>query len=953
MKLIKLLACATLAAAAAIAPATVQAASIPESAPEPAMGNVHGRIIDEASQSLPGAAISLEGTNTGVVSDLNGYYTLSGLKPGTYTLKVSYVGYKPREVKVTVTGGKTAECNVHIDESHQLDEVVVTGAFTGERRALQMQNSNMGVTNVISAQQVGRFPDANIGDALKRINGVNVQYDQGEARFGQVRGTSADFTSVTMDGDRLPSAEADTRNVQLDLIPADMIQTIELNKVVTSDMDGDAIGGEINLVTKNTPSRRVLNATAAIGYNQISSKTSKTLGFTWGDRFLDKRLGIMLAASYNYNPGGSDNTEFEYVQDDGNILLDKAQLRQYYVTRQRQSYSAALDFKFNVNHMISFKAIYNRRDDWENRYRMDYKKLSSKPTKQSLVLQTKAGQNGHDARLERQQTYQFKLDGKHQLGILGIDWAAAIANAKEERPQERYIGLKYADKKKGLDLSGNIIDAGERQPYLDPEFDAPYNDFSSKNWSIDELNWSDRTVTEREYKEHITFNLPLGDGAQWGRIKFGVKNSAKTKDREGHKWEYSDVDELKKEWLDYLVPQIRTGFYPDAPYPAGVPFVSKQYLSNIDFTKYQGFEVNEEAASNYHAHENVLAAFLRYDLDITKNMKLTAGLRMERTHLSYSGFQWTIPGEDDPNYNDEQGYLKATGKITNNYTNWLPSLLWKWTPLKDLNVRASFTETLSRPKYSDLVPSTSYKTGDEEASIGNTDLKPVRSFNYDLSAEYYFPSVGIVSAGLFVKDIRDANVSEVWRNGEQTTIQGMVIPADYLVTRPCNAYDATILGFEAAYERDFGFITPELNCVGFYGTYTYTHSKTRNYKFAYRKVADGEKIQMQGTPEHTANASLYFKKWGVNVRLSWNYASSFLDEMGEVKELDRHYDSVNYLDLNASYDWSVLRDSKLTFFAELKNMTNQPLRYYQGEKDRTMQVEYYGMTMNFGVKFSF
>lgn len=129
-----------------------------------------------------------------------------------------------------------------LNEGVELQEVVVGGAFQGQRRAINSQKNNMGITNVVSADQVGKFPDSNIGDALKRISGINVQYDQGEARFGQVRGTSADLSSVTINGNRVPSAEGDTRNVQLDLIPADMIQTIEVNKVVTADMDGDAIG---------------------------------------------------------------------------------------------------------------------------------------------------------------------------------------------------------------------------------------------------------------------------------------------------------------------------------------------------------------------------------------------------------------------------------------------------------------------------------------------------------------------------------------------------------------------------------------------------------------------------------------------------------------------------------------------------------------------------------------
>lgn len=919
------------------------------------LGVVKGRVTDDSHQILPGAAIIVEGLNTGTTADVNGFYTLSNLRPGDYTLKISYVGYAPREVKVHIAGSNTLERDITLSEGQALKEVTVVGAFAGERRALQMQKSTMGVTNVVSAEQVGRFPDSNIGDALKRINGVNVQYDQGEARFGQVRGTAADLTSVTVNGDRMPSAEGDTRNVQLDLIPADMIQTIELHKVITSDLDGDAIGGEINLVTKSTPNHRVLNATLGTGYNWISEKMGKTLGFTYGDRFFNKKLGMMFAASYQYNPGGSDNTEFEYVKTKkGGIALDKAELRQYYVTRERQSYSAAFDYKFNVNNVISLKGIYNRRNDWENRYRIDYKKLSSNATKQSLVYQTKAGKNGKNARLERQQTFQFSLDGKHQIGILGIDWAGSISQAKEERPEERYIGIKYADKKKGFDLASNIKDAGERQPYLDPDFALPTDDYEQKNWKLDEFNYSNRTITEDEYKVHLYFKLPLGNGGECGRLKFGVKNSAKIKDREGHQFEYSDVDELAKDWTSHMVPQVRSGFMPDAPYPTGSYFVDKHYLGNFDFSKYKGYEVNEEQAANYRAHENIFASFIRYDVDLMKNMGLTVGLRMEKTHLRYGGNLWKVPNEDADNYNDGQGFINPTGNVKNDYTNWLPSVLWKYSPVKDLNLRASFTETLSRPKYSDLVPNISYNTADEEASIGNPELKPVRSFNYDLSAEYYFPSVGLISAGVFFKDLRDVNVDEVWRNTDATNVNGMNIPADYLVTRPSNAYDARIFGAEFAFERDFGFIAPALKCIGFYGTYTYSHSKTRNYKFAYRQVADGEKINMQGTPEHTANASLYFKKWGVNMRLSYNYAASFLDEMGEVAELDRYYDHTNYLDLNASYTFPVAKDShsKCTVFAEATNLLNQPLRYYQGHRNRTMQVEYYGVRFNCGVKFN-
>ena len=175
----------------------------------PRNGAIQGRVVDNENQTLPGATIYIEDLKTGVVSDINGFYTLPNLKPGTYTVRVTYVGYETMVMKMTVGDGKTTEKDIVMSEGLELQEVVVKGAFSGQRKAINMQKNGMGVTNVVSADQVGKFPDSNIGDALKRINGINVQYDMGEARFGQVRGTSADLTSVTVNGNRIPSAEED------------------------------------------------------------------------------------------------------------------------------------------------------------------------------------------------------------------------------------------------------------------------------------------------------------------------------------------------------------------------------------------------------------------------------------------------------------------------------------------------------------------------------------------------------------------------------------------------------------------------------------------------------------------------------------------------------------------------------------------------------------------------
>ena len=910
-------------------------------------GTIKGRILDTSNQTLPGATIYIDSLHTGVVSDINGFYTLTNIAPGTYKVKVSYVGYSPVEMTITVPEGKTVESDVMLNDGVKLREVVVGGAFNGQRRALSSQKNAMGIVNVVSADQVGKFPDSNIGDALKRISGINVQYDQGEARFGQVRGTSADLSSVTINGNRIPSAEGDTRNVQLDLIPADMVQTIEVNKVVTADMDADAIGGSINLVTKNTPNKRMFNATAGSGYNAVSKKAQLNLGLTYGDRFFNDKLGLMFSGSYQNAPGGSDNAEFEYDVDDGSVVMKEAQMRQYYVTRERQSYSLALDYEFNPDHKISFKGIYNRRNDWENRYRVVYKDLDeSDPSEQSIELQTKGGADDtRNARLERQQTMDFTLDGEHNLGgRLLMDWAASFSRASEDRPNERYFGLKM-DNNTGENLINTFRGIGGRAPYSTIAIPG----LDNEGWELDELTNSNQSIYENEWKFRLNFELPLMKGLYGNTLRFGGKYTNKEKDRETTMYKYDGKDVNDNPifndggaWREHGSSQIRKGFMVGDNYPEGTHFVSKKYLGSINFNSMQGEPDYEEMSGNYHAKEEITSAYLRFDQKLGQKLDLMLGLRMEHTALNYRGLNWVVD-------EDENESLESTGNRKNSYTNWLPSVLLKYDVNDDLKLRASFTETLSRPKYSALIPSVNYNRADEEATIGNPNLKPTTSYNFDLSAEYYFKSVGLVSVGLFYKSINNVIVDEVWKGMDsQLPITGTY---DYEISKPINAYDADLFGVEVAYQRDFGFITPALKCLGFYGNYTYTANKTKNHHFEHRVLEDGEDIDMIGSPEHTANASLFFEKWGFNLRLSYNFASAFVDEMGEVAQLDRYYDKVNYLDLNASYTFG--KRFKTTIYADVTNLLNQPLRYYQGTKDRTAQVEYYGARFNAGIKVSF
>lgn len=893
----------------------------------PKYGQLKGRILDNEKNPLPGAVVIIDSNKLSTVTDLDGYFSFANLPSGNHNLKVTYIGFLPVSKTIVVTDASTVDDIVMSDTSRELNEVVVTGVFSGQRKAINTQKNNINITNVVSADQIGKFPDSNIGDALKRISGINVQYDQGEARFGQVRGTPAEFSSVTINGSRLPSAEGEIRNVQLDLIPSDMIQTIEVSKTLMPDQDGDAIGGSINLVTKNSPHRFTIGAVAGTGFNWISRKTQMNFGITLGNRSFNDRFGVMLAVSYNNAPAGSYNTEFIWEKDDkGNIYLSDYQIRQYYVTRVRQSYSLSLDWKFNDFNKIWFKGIFNNRNDWENRYRTTLKDITPEG-KADVRIQTKGGTpDNRNARLERQRTMDFTLGGENRIDIFGMDWKLGYARASEERPNERYIDYRLKKQKFSFDFSNT------REPLATPEKGSTMT--LNDDFSLKELTQQQEDIAEIDFKAAIDFKTKLNDSA---KLKFGIKFVNKTKNKEIDFYEYTPLDEkgFDKDAFAHTVDMTTDRFMPSSKYQTGT-FIDKHFLGSLnldDKDRFDSEQVAEELAGNYHARENVTSGYVRIDSRLADNLQLMGGLRVENTDLRYTGRI----------YDDETGKVSKTAPANSGYINFLPSLLLKWEIDKDFLFRAGYNQSISRPKYSALVPGMNIKRGDNEIKIGNPGLKATTSHNLDVNAEYYWKSIGLVSVGLFYKRIEGFIVDEVAYNKEY---EGNVWTK---FTQPKNGGNASILGVEAAWQRDFSFITPAIKCLGLYATYTYTHSRITDFNFEGRENEKG--LSLPGSPKHTANLSLYFDKCGLSARLSFNHASSFIDEMGASSFYDRYYDAVKYMDFNVSYTFG--RKAKLTFFADVTNLLNQPLRYYQGSKNYTMQQEYYGVKLNGGVKVTF
>ncbi len=916
-------------------------------------GSVQGVITDENGFYLTGANVFIESLNKGAITDFDGRFTLLGIPEGEYTLMVSYLGSESIEEQINVVANQTTSVRMVLaQKSEVLGEVQITAySLEGQAGALNTQRSNINITNVVSTDQIGKFPDANIGDAVKRIPGITMQVDQGEARNIIVRGLSPQLNSVTLNGSRIPSAEGDNRNIQMDLIPSDMIQTIQVNKAVTPDMDADALGGSVNLVTRSAPENFRLSATLGTGISFITDKRILNGSFLYGDRTEDKKFGWMLAASINDNDFGSDNVEAEWANTFGffngneeeeidvNPYTNVFEQRTYLVQRIRRSFSANLDYQIDNNNNIYLKTMYNWRDDRENRYRVEHEILDAEdiaigdftitnntPTMFPVEVkrQTKGGidnNRNQNRRLEDQRMQNYTLGGNHIMGNLKIDWMASYAKASEERLNER-----YAEFESEYIINNNITDP--EFPLFTAANAADANALDS--FEFGEITNENQYTEEEDLNIFINFELPLnlfdeGDGS----LKWGARGRFKKKIRDNNFFEF-DLEENfptlggvpNRDYTDpdYLAgSQYRAGFYADETWLGGLNLSGGESVPD------------EFLRDNFDVTEDVWAGYVMTNQKIANGLSMLVGLRVENTDIEATG----------NNILDEES---DEGDITrsNNYTNVLPGVHFRYAVNKNTILRFAWTNTLARPNYVDLVPFTDVVTGDEEIFLGNPDLEPTTSMNFDILGEYYFENVGILSGGLFYKRIQDFTYvfqTETTDNSFGTDTEG------FDVFQPLNGDDASIFGAEIAFQRQLDFLPGFAKNFSLYLNYTFLTSNADGIR-----NEDGDERQdldLPNTAPNMFNGSLGYADKRFSARLSANYSDSYIDEIGGNAFEDRYYDEQFFLDFNMGF---AIND-QLTIYADLTNITDQPLRYFQSVSARTQQIEFYGRRLALGLRY--
>ena len=895
-------------------------------------GLVRGRIVDKNNQPMSGVSIAVENGKS-TVSDIQGNFLLTGIGAGEKTLVVSGIGISSKSQNVTVRASETSVIDVQVEAGvTNLPNMVVTDNLGGQAKALNTQMNKGNITNIVSADQVGRFPDANVGDALKRLPGVNVQYDQGEARFGNIRGTAPQYNSVTINGERIPSAEAEDRTVQLDLVPSDMLQAIEVNKAVTPDMDADAIGGSVNLVTRTAPYDRRISLTLGSGYNLLAEEPMVTGAAVLADRFFGKRLGAVLSASYNNHKLGSDNLENEWNYGDENAkdasaFVEAQEVRQYYLQRIRQSYGLALDYIVSDDHTLFASGIYNWREDYESRFRTVYNGIEQDSAgiwTAEIRKETKGGNDDiKNQRLEDQRMSNYSVGGEHQFGKIGVDWAGAMSRASEDRPNERYISYRNRDVVVVPNLSDKtkprIAAATANQDNFDSDFE------------LREITESFQYTRELDRNFRLNVLVPLMENEYANTLKVGARFRGKDKSRNNNLKEYTPQDEaaFDAQTRNNLKNLTKDNFLP-GDYRTGLQ-VKEDYLGKLDLTNaalFEGERIVEEELGNFTAKEDIYAGYLMLTQQLGSNLSVIAGVRVENTHQEYQGRV----------YDADRDSISNTGFIYSEYTDVLPGLHVKYNLDRTTMVRAAWTNTLARPNYYSLVPYREVVREDNAISIGNPKLTPTKSMNFDLMMEKYFESIGIVSAGVFYKDITDFIVDQT---RSDFAFEGNTWDS---YSQPINGGNGTILGFEVAAQRQLDFLPGFLSGFGVYFNYTHNISTIEDFNIEGREKE--KDLTLPGSPAHTMNASLSYDANRFTARASLNYASAFVDEFGEEKFFDRYYDEAFQLDLNGT----VTITPNVRIYVDALNLLDQPLRYYQGEEDRVMQEEFYNMRLQTGVK---
>ncbi len=904
--------------------------------------DVSGRVTDASTgRPLPSATVRIPELGLTTRADRSGEFRFTGLPAGQHTLEVDNVGFTRSSAVVTVSEAGPAVENIAMT-SADIEVITVSGMRLAQATALQDKKTAKVIKESITANDAGKLPDQNAAETLVRVSGVSVTTDQGEGRYVTVRGIDAALNNVTIDSQVIGSPEGDTRRVALDTVPANLLSKLEVIKSVTPDLDGNAIGGTINLVTPSAfddPDGSFITATAEVGYYDLGGENPWGASAAWGQVFGEDRFGIVLSASYSereyttHNLQGGDPWE-----EEGDFLVpDEMVLRAYNIQRERSGMVANLEFRPNDDMRFAWRNIYNRYEDIELQPEIVYDYRGGDLEDQTPVsgLFTEGeGERINSERREIQTILSSSLSGEFEIDR----WTLKVTGTYGETEQDTPYDNAYT-----FEIDSEIPMTYDTSNYYwrvsaGPEFQDP------GRFEFSEAARGGQLIEEELYVAQGDAQRDLFWGDRPGFVKFGGKFIGRdsTSDQDLIVYDGFDGDFLLSEVAQNGDPNfftdVRRGytFGPFPNYRASEQF----FRANQDL-----FEVNdadtavESFGVDYNVEEDVTAGYLMGSIDVG-TATIVGGVRVERTDIDFQAYDVTfVDGEiagTPP---------RVTG--SKSYTNWLPGIQARWALQEDVIVRGAWTNTIGRPSYEENVPFRIFEIEEDDPGVfegeletGNADLDPLESMNFDVSVEWYLEPAGILSGGLFYKDIENPIFNRV-QTLEDTDFEGRFY-SELVVTQPQNARSGDILGIELNYQQQFSMLPGALRGLGVSLSYTWTDSEAEIFDRT-------EKVPFFLQSEHIGNAAVYYELGKLELRLAYAYRSEYLESIGDEAAQDLYVDDHGQLDFKARYAFT----DEIHGFLQMQNLTEEPLVYFSGNDDRLAEYEFYSWSMMAGVTVKF
>ena len=928
-----------------------------------AEGSLRGRVVDTVRAGVLGAAVHVAGAPLGASSDARGEFAISHIAAGTHLIIVRRTGFSPDSFTVAIVAGETVTREIVLKTAvRELDRVIISASprlneTTAQALAKQKNASN--IVRVLSGDVIRALPNANAAEAAARIPGVSTERDEGEGKFVQIRGTEPRLSNVTVNGVHIPGTQSGSRITKLDDVPTDILGAIEVSKTLTADQDADAIGGSVNLVTKSPEGAPRGYIAGQFGQSTLESRSQSQGSAMWGGRLGEQRkLGILFGGTWDHNNRGINDVELAWdANAKGTPIPVEWDQRDYLYDRTRWGANSALDYRFDDGSSMFLRGAWSRFKNFGVVYKYDVAADGD-----SAQASSGAAGIGTGATLTRntsnrtpvEQLFSINGGGKKRFAGMQIDYMASYAGTRSTSTNANSSAFTYTGLNYRYDGSNHDYPA---YSYLSGADQAAANSPANYKFSSASIGAGKTKGDEAGGQVDALKTYTLGQNE--AQLKIGVKYRDESRDNINLNRSFSAASPLS---LTQVLGTFADGkFYQDLAkgYEIG-PQANHSTLTSFESANPSMFKETtkpiSDSLSNFTGGEKVASAYAMHTLDYGA-LRINAGLRLENTAVSFSGNAASTPASAPGKTTGPQTVRRVNG--TQNYSDLFPSVQLRYAVDDNSNLRLAFTRGIARANYSDLAPHVSGQVCSTCAlkfsnlSVGNPDLQPQHAWNADILGEHYFGASGVLSGGIFYKQITDF----IYKR--QFIYQGPATEFDgYYATAPENGGDAHLVGAEFDFSRRLDFIPGVPSGLGFDINWTQVYSRAAVSKDTATTAATlgNPVVRYARLPRQSnslGNFALTYDSRRVSGRAAWQYQGESITSYGDGSATpagDNWF--LPHSQLDASLTVELRTD--VSVLSGL-NLNNAVFGFYNGNSQAKFsgQREYYGRSLIMSVKYGF